>query len=83
MSRPIHSRETSPGWRSAILCLLGGLFSLGYGALTVLEDWVFASAYLSQYSWQSLVIGLGAQLQTDNDAAVYAAGCVLRARWLD
>ena len=73
MSRPIHSRETSPGWRSAILCLLGGLFSLGYGALTVLEDWVFASAYLSQYSWQSLVIGLGAQLQTDNDGAVYAA----------
>jgi len=57
----------------AILCLCGGLFSLALAVLTVVEDWLFASAYLSQSTWQSLVISLGAQLEADNDGAVYAA----------
>ncbi len=73
MSRNAQTRDTSPGWRTAILCLLGGLFSLGFGVLTILEDWVFASAYLSQSNWQTLVIAFGAQLESDNDGAVYAA----------
>lgn len=73
MSRVPAPSERRPDGKVAILCLLGGLFSLGFGAWTVVEDWVFASAYLSQYTWQSLVTGLGGQLQTDNDGAIYAA----------
>ncbi len=55
----------------ALLCLGSGLFSLGLAVLTVLGEWVFASGYLSQSSWQSLVLWLGGQLEADDDGATF------------
>ena len=68
-----ESHTASPRWPVALLCLCGGLFSLGVAVLTVFEDWLFASAYLSQSTWQSLMIALGGQLEADGEGAIYAA----------
>ena len=70
MTNPSDSRTTSPEWPVALLCLCGGLFSLGVAVLTVVEDSLFALAYLSQSTWQSLVIGLGGQLEAGEEGAV-------------
>ncbi len=71
MSRHTESRTSPSHWPLALLGLGGGLFSLGVAVLTVLCEWVFASAYLSQSTWQSLVIGLGGQLEADEDGATF------------
>ena len=71
MPQPPASRPASPRWPVAWLCLCGGLFSLGVGVLTVLENSLFALAYMSQSTWQSLVISSGAQLEANE--AIYAA----------
>ncbi len=71
MPHPTESHTTSPGWPLALLCLGGGLFSLGVAVLTVLSEWVFASAYLCQSTWQSLVLWLGGQLEADEDGATF------------
>ena len=73
MTTPTGSQTAPLGWPVALLCLCGGLFSLGVSVLTILEDWLFASAYWSQSSWQSLVIGLGGQLEAGDDGAVFGA----------
>ena len=73
MSNPSDSRTPPPEWPVALLCLGGGLFSFGVAALTVVEDWLFASAYLSQSTWQSLVIGLGGQLEAGDEGAISGA----------
>ncbi len=73
MHHPTDSRVAPPGWPLAILCLCGGLFSLGVAVLTVIEDWLFASAYLSQSTWQALVIRLGCQLEAGEEGATFAA----------
>jgi uncharacterized membrane protein len=73
MTNPAEARPTPPEWPLALLCLCGGLFSLGVAVLTVVEDWLFASAYLSQSTWQALVIDLGGQLETGEEGAVSGA----------
>ena len=71
MTHDPQSRTPLPRWPLALLCLGGGLFSLGVAVLTVLCEWVFASAYLSQSTWQSLVLWLGGQLEADEDGATF------------
>ena len=73
MTTPPASRTTPPGWPVAILCLLGGLFSLGVAVLTVLEDGIFASAYLSPSTWTALVTWLGSHQDLRVDGTVARA----------
>jgi uncharacterized membrane protein len=69
----MNSKKPVPVWPVAFLVLCGGLFSLGLAVLTVLEDWLFAQAYLAQSSWQGFVIWLGGQLQADDAGEIYGA----------
>ena len=69
----MNSKKPAPAWPVAFLVLCGGLFSLGLAVLTVIEDWLFAQAYLAQSSWQGFVIWLGGQLQADDAGEIYGA----------
>lgn len=70
----MNPRNSTPSWLVAFAVLCGGLFSWGLAVLTVLEDWLFAQAFLAQSTWQGLVIWLNGQLQADNNGAVVGAG---------
>lgn len=53
-----------------LLVLSIGLLAWGIASVTVVEDWLFAQAYLHQATWQSLIAWLGGQLQVDADGGI-------------